>query len=115
VGENDLDWAEAVLRSRNDKSFPQRIAEVISKAGEAGSAITASLPEFAQDASSSRVRVAHGGFGPRSDPIRRYWQAELLTWVVRVILLAKVGVPDVDTAASQCALFQEAIDRLANR
>jgi len=84
-------WAIRILQGRNDKPLRQLIEELIAATGDIGSQLLAALPDLAQRAAGERAGVSHPR-DARPAPLERYWIGEALIWVVRVHLLAQLGV-----------------------
>ena len=108
-------WAMRVLQGRNDKPLSQLMEELISSVGEVGRALLATVPDLAGLLASARTSVSHpGAEGP--DALTRYWLGEALVWVLRVRLLAELGVPVSDLSARviQKPAFQEILRELAS-
>jgi hypothetical protein len=87
-----LGWATRVLRSRNDKPLRRFIEELVAGTGEIGRLLTRAAPDLAQEAATARAGVSHPGAGGPG-VFRRYWLGEALIWVVRVHVLAQLGIP----------------------
>lgn len=92
VSDDDVAWAERVLRGRNDKPLAQLIDELIGNLGDLGQAVLRKDPNFARTAASARARVAHPGRQGLST-VQRYWYGEVLSWLVRAQLLVEGGLP----------------------
>lgn len=105
-------WAERVLRSRNDKPLTQKIEEVVRSAGACGDAVLKAAPTFPSTVVGERAGVSHPGVGRSLDAADRYWHGEVLTWIARTVLLAAVGVNDVDRRTVARAAFQHAVEQL---
>jgi ApeA N-terminal domain 1 len=108
-------WAVRVLQGRNDKPLRQLMAELISSAGEAGRELLAAAPDLPDRLAAARTSVSHPGAGGPG-ALTRYWLGEALTWVLRVRLLAEVGVPVSDLSASvtRKPSFQEVLSELSS-
>jgi hypothetical protein len=107
-------WAVRVLQGRNDKPLRQLMEELISSAGEAGRELLAAAPDLADRLVAARTSVSHpGAEGPGT--LTRYWLGEALTWVLRIRLLAELGVPVSDLSASvtRKPSFQEVLSELS--
>jgi hypothetical protein len=117
VDEQTITWAGNVLATRNDKSFSTRIAEVVKQSGALGEQIESTLKTFSDDAAAARHTGAHGGGAPADDGAvsQRHWRGDLLSWVLRVILLRESGVADADVRAQTRSMFQRALIELADR
>jgi hypothetical protein len=72
------------------------MAEVTAAAGKAGAEVLARLPDFAEQVSRGRHAGAHGGRTGASPELlgRRHWIEQILTWLLRVILLEQIGIDD---------------------
>jgi hypothetical protein len=108
-------WAMRVLQGRNDKPLRQLMEELISSAGDVGRELLATVPDLADLLASARTSVSHpGAEGP--DALARYWLGEALIWVLRVRLLAELGVPvsDLSTRVIQKPAFQNILRELAS-
>jgi len=89
--------------------------ELISSAGDVGRELLATVPDLAGLLASARTSVSHpGAEGP--DALARYWLGEALIWVLRVRLLAELGVPVSDLSARviQKPAFQNILRELAS-
>jgi hypothetical protein len=72
-------------------------------------------PDLADRFVAARTSVSHpGAEGPGT--LTRYWLGEALTWVLRMRLLAELGVPVSDLSASviRKPSFQEALSELSS-
>lgn len=85
-------WAISILTNRNDTPLRAKIEELTNSTGSVGDTILKSIPGFPREVTRARVGVSHGG-APGSEHDRQYWLGAVLTWVVRVKLLAETGVP----------------------
>jgi hypothetical protein len=109
-----VNWATAILRSRNDKPLAALIEELARYTGDIGSRILEAVPTFPRDIARARVGVSHGGAkGP--DALRRHLLGEVLSWIVRVCLLLEAGLPLDDLVARTLRKprFTRAITELA--
>lgn len=98
LGEDVTGWAMRVLQSRNDKPLRQLMEELISSAGDVGRELLAAVPDLADRLAAARAGVSHpGAAGPGA--LERYWLGEALIWVLRVRLLAELGVPVSELSA----------------
>jgi hypothetical protein len=106
-------WATAIIRGRNEKPLHQLIQELIAATGEMGSHLLAAVPDLANRAAAARIQVSHPGDG-RTSAVERYWIGEALVWVVRVHLLAQLGVRVSDLSARVVAkpTFQQLLAEL---
>lgn len=109
-----VSWATSVIRGRNDKPLWQLVEDLISSAGGMGAQLLTAAPDLARRAATARSAVSH----PRSEgnaARERRWLEEALTWVVRVKLLAELGisVDDLSDTATATPAFQHLIDGLA--
>jgi ApeA N-terminal domain 1/Apea-like HEPN len=113
IPEETVEWAERVLRSRNDKPLAALIDELVTDAGELGSLIVAQDPEFARHAASARTRVSHPG-GDTISTEQRYWYGHVLLWLVRARLATEAGL-DAEVVYSrivQRGNFTQAVAKL---
>lgn len=113
VSEEDVAWAERVLRGRNDKPLAQLIEELIENLGGLGQAVLRQDPGFARTAATARARVSHPGRQGLST-VQRYWYGEVLAWLVRAELLVKAGLP-LDAMSARIlerGNFTQTVDRL---
>lgn len=92
VLDEDVGWAERVLRSRNDKTLAQLIGELLADIGVLGDKIIERDPEFAGTTASTRARVSHPG-GQAVTTEQRYWYGEVLLWIMRARLATEAGLP----------------------
>jgi hypothetical protein len=109
----NLDWATRVLLSRNDKPLAKLIKELIAETGDMGVQLTRAAPHLAEEAATARADVSHPGTrGPGR--FRRYWLGEAIVWVVRVHVLAQLGIPmkGLSQKAIEMASFKEVLSGL---
>jgi hypothetical protein len=106
-------WAIRILQARNDKPLRQLIEELIAATGDMGSQLLAALSDLPQRAADVRVGVSHPRDG-RPATLERYWIGEALIWVVRVHLLAQLGVAMTDLSARVTAkpIFERIVQEL---
>jgi hypothetical protein len=84
-------WVEGLIR-RNDRPLAQLMEELITSTGEVGHQLLEAVPNAAGLAVATRTHVSHPGVkGPELLVQHRLGQA--LTWVIRVRLLAELGIP----------------------
>jgi hypothetical protein len=112
VEDDTVDWAERVLRSRNDKPLTHKIEDVVRSAGACGDAVLKAAPTFPSTIVGERAGVSHPGAERSLDAADRYWHGEVLTWIARTVLLAVAGVHDVDKRTVARAAFQHALEQL---
>jgi ApeA N-terminal domain 1 len=92
-----VSWATAVVQARNDKSFPERFADVIALSGQLGQYLTTKLPNLADQLTTLRHSVSHGSASSdrpsTNDPAiqRMYYLKEIGTWIMRTALLELSG------------------------
>ena len=118
--EADLDpeivgWATRVIKGHNEKSLRQLMEELILSAGDTGQQVLESVPKLPDILAAARTSVAHpGGKGPGT--LARYWLGEALIWILRVRLLAELGVPisDLSARVAEKSAFQDVLRELAN-
>jgi hypothetical protein len=113
LDEENLAWAEAVLRSRNDKPLRELIQQLITSADVIGAQLLRAAPDLAIEAATARAYVSHPGTkGPGI--VRRYWLGEAILWLVRASVLAQLGIPMKDLAAkaTQKASFTNVVNWL---
>jgi hypothetical protein len=106
-------WVERLIR-RNDKPLAQLMEELITSTGEVGRQLREAVPNVAGLAVVTRAHVSHPGMkGPELLVQHRLGQA--LTWVIRVRLLARLGIPVSTLAAitTQRPSFQHDLQELA--
>jgi hypothetical protein len=113
VEDDTVAWAARVLRSRNDKPLTQKIEDVVRSAGACGDAVLKAAPTFPRTVAGERAGVSHPGAGRSLEAADRYWHGEVLTWIARTVLLAAVGVDDVDRRTVARAAFQHAVEQLS--
>jgi hypothetical protein len=90
-----VDWASKVLRSRNDKPLGRKIEDLVAATGTVGEAVRAADPDFAATTAAARTGVSHGGATGALDSVGRFWYGQVLTWIVRAMLLMELlGDPD---------------------
>jgi ApeA N-terminal domain 1 len=106
-------WAIRILQGRNDKPLRQLIEELITATGDMGSQLLTALSDLPQRAADARVGVSHPRDG-RAATLERYWMGEALIWVVRVHLLAQLGVAMTDLSARVTAkpMFERIVQEL---
>lgn len=105
-------WATRLI-SRNDKPLRQLMQELISSTGEIGRLLVAAAPNLAESVATARTNVSHpGAKGPAT--LRRYWLGESLGWVIRVRLLAELGIPvdELSKNVLQKPSFQQLLHEL---
>jgi ApeA N-terminal domain 1/Apea-like HEPN len=112
VKDDTVAWAARVLRSRNDKPLTKKIEDVVRSAGACGDAVLKAAPTFPSTVAGERAGVSHPGVGRNLGAADRYWHGEVLTWIVRTVLLAAAGVNDVDRRTVARAAFQHAVEQL---
>ncbi len=107
-------WAEQVLTNANGLSLRTRLAELMEYSREAGCPY---LPEntncFSKALAGYRHVVSHGTHAS-ADVSEIYWQAVGLTWVLRAIMLGRIGL-EPEMVRQQFALntmYQHAADQL---
>jgi hypothetical protein len=103
-------WVERLI-SRNDKPL---VEELIISTGDVGEQLLAAVPDLAGLAVATRTYVSHPGVkGPEFLVQRRLGQ--VLTWVIRVRLLAELGIPVSTLAAATTPkpAFQHDVQELA--
>jgi hypothetical protein len=108
-----VSWATNVIRGRNDKPLWQLIEELISSADGMGAQLLTAAPDLASRAATTRAGVSHPRPGVSAARERR-WLGEALTWVVRVKLLAELGisVDELSAIAMATPAFQHLIEGL---
>ena len=92
LDEETVKWATAILAGHRDKSLPRLIEELTRSTGEVGERILEAIPTFPQDVARARVGVSHGG-AQGTDPLRRCWLGDVLSWIIRVRMLSETGLP----------------------
>ena len=114
LGEDVTSWAMRVLQGRNDKPLRQLMEELISSAGDMGRELLAALPDLAGRLAAARAGVSHPGAGGPG-ALEWYWLGEALIWVLRVRLLAELGVPVSELSARVIPkpAFQDVLSELA--
>jgi hypothetical protein len=76
--EQDVSWAERILRSRNDKPLWRKIEDIVRSTGVAGDSVLSADPDFAKTIASARTGVSHGGAARNLDTSARHWYREVL-------------------------------------
>ena len=111
VDENDVQWAERVLQSRNDKPLAQQIHDLVASTGAIGESVLAACPAFGEVAAASRTGVSHPGTPKRIDAVERHGYADVLRWIVRARALMDLGISteEVERRVLQRAGFQDAL------
>ncbi len=106
-------WVERLIR-RNDKPLAQLIEELIISTEDVGEHLLVAVPDLAGLAVATRTHVSHPGVqGP--EVLVQHRLGQVLTWVIRVRLLAELGIP-VSTLAASTILkpaFQHDVQELA--
>ncbi len=115
LGEDVTGWAMRVLQRRNDKPLSQLMEELISSVGDMGRELLAAAPSMPDLLAAARTGVSHGGAKKGPGALARYWLGEALIWVLRVRLLAELGVPvsDLSARVTQKPTFQAILRELA--
>lgn len=107
-------WAASVVQGRNDKPLHALMAELIAATGEVGRRLLEALPDLPNRAAAARTNVSHPATtGPAA--LERHWIGEALVWVVRVHLLAHLGlnVNDLSSDVSEKPAFQQVLQELS--
>jgi len=107
-------WAASVLQGRNDKPLRTLMKEFIASTGEMGAQLLTALPDLPNQAAAARAGVSHpSATGPGT--LERHWIGEALIWVIRVHLIARLGINITDLSASVTAkpAFQEILQELS--
>jgi hypothetical protein len=114
VNQPDVDWAERVLKARNDKPLATLIEQLATSTGSIGAQIIAALPRFARISTQARTGVSHPGLRRRLGPAGRYWLADALRWIIRARLLMDLGVPveEVQRRVVSRGSFRQMLDEL---
>lgn len=114
VDEDSVEWAERVLRSRNDKPLSKQIHDLVASTGRIGEEILKASAEFGQIAASARTGVSHGGAAKAIDPVERHWYGEVLRWVVRARVLMELGMrkEEIEDRVLGRASFRHAVRNL---
>lgn len=114
VDEDSVEWAERILRSRNDKPLSKQIHDLVTSTGRIGEEIIKASADFGQIAASARTGVSHGGAAKALDPAERHWHGEVLRWVVRARVLMELGIrkEEIEDRVLGRASFQHAVRNL---
>lgn len=107
-----VQWAEAVLKARNDKRLSTKIDELVRATGSLGATVLAAAPSFSTRVARTRTGVSHGGAPQHLDTAARHWHGEVLQWIARTLLLTDVGVDDVADRVVDRAGFRYTIDQI---
>ncbi|WP_353953579.1 HEPN domain-containing protein [Knoellia sp. S7-12] len=112
VPDAHIDWAERVLRSRNDSPLRVLIEKLIDDTGEVGAAINRAIPGAAQRMSAARTAVSHGGM--KTDTTQQQWLGALLMLVLRLHVLREIGLEPsvVESRVLTSRSFQRALRAL---
>jgi hypothetical protein len=113
LDEEVVRWVERLIR-RNDKPLAQLIEELIISTGIVGEQLLAAVPDLAGLAVATRTHVSHPGVkGP--EVLVQHWLGQALRWVIRVRLLAELGIPVSTLAAATTSKpsFQHDVQELA--
>lgn len=113
LDEETVGWATRVLQGANHKPLRQLIEELIAVSGEMGSQLLAAIPDLPQRAADARVGVSHP-LGRRPSVLERHWIGEALVWVVRVHLLAQLGVgmAELSQSVTSKPVFEQIVAEL---
>jgi len=114
VDNEDIEWAERVLRSRNDKPLSAQIHDLISSTPIIGDVVLTSVPNFGSVASAARTGVSHGGAEISLGAPGRHWMLEVIQYVVRARLLMELGLDreEIGERAAGRAGFTHALAKL---
>jgi ApeA N-terminal domain 1 len=114
VPPDDIAWARRVLQSRNDKTLAQLMGDLVNSTGSVGEAVLAASPKFCDLVATARTGVSHPGAKSGVDPVTRYWQGEVLRWIIRARALTEIGMPlsEVERRVSQRAGFSDALQQI---
>lgn len=115
VDPNVVGWATRILQTRNDKPLRQLMEELVSSTGGMGQMLLTAVPDLGRRLAAARASVSHPGT-EEPGTLARYWLGEALIWVLRVRLLAELGVPISGLSASvtQKPAFQDVLRELAS-
>jgi hypothetical protein len=107
-----VEWAERVLRSRNDSPLRVLIEKLVGDTGEVGDTINRAIPGVAQQMAAARTAVSHGGM--QSDTARQHWFGTLLMLVLRLHLLREIGLEPavIEARVLKSRSFQRAVNAL---
>lgn len=85
-------WAEQVLTNANGLSLRTRLAELVERARDAGCPFLPSdAKDFCKALADYRNVVSHGTHAS-AEASEIYWQASGLAWVLRAIMLGRIGI-----------------------
>jgi hypothetical protein len=110
-------WAKQVLGNANKLSLATRIEEVVSHAVAIGLFLAPADPSrFASDIAGARNTPAHGGRLPldRTERDRLYYTFQGLDWLLRVVLLSRLGLSasDVQSRLAGNPAFRRLAEKL---
>jgi len=94
------DWAMGVLSNANQLSLRVRVLELVGFAVEAGLPMApADASAFALEVSNGRNRPSHGGGLVRGGDLDRLYRTfQALEWILKALLLSRIGVATIDVA-----------------
>jgi hypothetical protein len=89
------EWASSVLSPANQLSFKTRMVELVEQAIKAGMPLApGDIDTFANHIRDARNLPSHGSnlYAGGKDPEELYYEFLALDWIVRLILLSKIGL-----------------------
>ncbi|MGQ4383611.1 ApeA N-terminal domain 1-containing protein [Streptomyces sp. SAS_270] len=108
-----IEWAKAVLQSRNDKPQKQLIEELVKSTGEVGATIVHAAPEFVARVARTRGRESHGGSTSGTpNVVQLHWYGEVLRWIIRTRMLSELGIDDIESRVLEREPFRYAVDQV---
>jgi ApeA N-terminal domain 1 len=114
VDQEAIEWAERILRSRNDKPLADQIQDLVRSTGAVGQKVIEASPTFGKIAAGARAGVSHPGAQHPLNATGRFWYGDVLRWIVRARVLIDLGLSasDVERRILSRASFQNAIDEI---
>jgi hypothetical protein len=90
------------------------MGDLVNSTGSVGEAVLAASPKFCDLVATARTGVSHPGAKSGVDPVTRYWQGEVLRWIIRARALTEIGMPlsEVERRVSQRAGFSDALQQI---
>jgi hypothetical protein len=88
---DDRDWLNNLVRdSRNDRSLPRKLNDLLVQAGPVGKQAIDIAPTFCRDAARSRGRISHSNAGSESQEASRLSYELVLELVLRAIAVSRL-------------------------
>lgn len=112
AADEHIEWADRVLRSKNDSPLRLLIEQLVAETGEVGATINGAIPNVAKRMASARASVSHGGM--RTNVAEQQWFGTLLMMVLRLHVLREIGLEPavIESRVLQSRSFQRALRAL---